>query len=203
MKEFAYITDEQQVRATVQAVPLLSSFSDEQLEDVLNSSSLIECEAGDTIIKEGTLGSRIYVLLTGALDVRVGGKQVATIRHPGEVFGELALLNEDRRRASIVASEKSACLAIDQKFLQDIRPREEDPAFHAALYEFVARVVAKKLEATSYRLAQVERELMLLRAKGPGAIILRPRPRPAAARPKLSGKAALCKKRPVEAGRRG
>ncbi len=202
MKEFAYITDEQQVRAAVQAVPLLSSFTDEQLEDVLNSSSLIECEAGDTIIKEGTLGSRIYVLLSGSLDVRVGGKEVAAIKHPGEIFGELALLNEDRRRASIVATEKTACLAIDQKFLQDIRPREEDPAFHAALYEFVARVVARKLESTSRRLAQVERELLLLQA-GQRAAARPPVKRlPPASRHKQQAKAGLLKKQPGGAGRR-
>lgn len=163
MKEFAYITDEGQVQAALRAVPMLGTFSEEQLEDVLNSSSLIQCDSGDTIIKEGTIGSRIYVLLSGSLDVRIHGKKVATISRAGEVFGELALLNEDKRLASIIATTKAACLAIDQKFLQDIRPREEDPAFHAALYEFVARVIAKKLDATSRRLAEVEKEVIRLR----------------------------------------
>jgi hypothetical protein len=55
------------------------------------------------------------------------------------------------------------CLAVDQKFLQDIHPREEDPDFHASLYEFVARLMMRKLEATSKRLAEVEKELRLLR----------------------------------------
>jgi len=52
---------------------------------------------------------------------------------------------------------------VDQKFLQDLHPREEDPAFHAALFEFVARLVAKKLDATSRRLAEVEKELRVLK----------------------------------------
>ncbi len=92
----------------------------------------------------------------------IHGKKLASISRAGEVFGELALLNEDKRRASIIATTKAACLAIDQKFLQDIRPREEDPAFHAALYEFVARVIAKKLDATSRRLAELEKEVIRL-----------------------------------------
>jgi hypothetical protein len=50
-------------------------------------------------------------------------------------------------------------LAVDQKFLHDIRPRDEDPAFHASLFEFVARLIAKKLDATSRRLAEVEKRL--------------------------------------------
>jgi CRP-like cAMP-binding protein len=169
MKEFAYIHDEKQNPSPLRAVPALASFSDDQLDDVLNSSSLLQCEPGDHIIKEGSIDSRIYVLLSGELEVRVGGKKVAAITRIGEVFGELALVNQDKRLASVIASVKSVCLAVDQKFLQDIHPREEDPDFHAALYEFVARLVVRKLEATSRRLAEVEKELKLLRESQPVA----------------------------------
>ena len=163
MKEFAYIHDEKHSPSPLRAVPALASFSDDQLDDVLNSSSLLQCEPGDHIIKEGSIDSRIYVLLSGELEVRVGSKKVAAITRIGEVFGELALVNHDKRLASVIASSKAVCLAVDQKFLQDIHPREEDPDFHAALYEFVARLVVRKLEATSRRLAEVEIELRELR----------------------------------------
>jgi len=53
----------------------------------LNSSSLLQCEPGDCIIKEGSIDSRIYVLLSGELEVRVGEKKVAAITRIGEVFG--------------------------------------------------------------------------------------------------------------------
>ena len=163
MKEFAYIHDEKHNPSPLRAVPALASFSDDQLDDVLNSSSLLQCEPGDCIIKEGSIDSRIYVLLSGELEVRVGTKKVASITRIGEVFGELALVNHDKRLASVLASTKAVCLAVDQKFLQDIHPREQDPDFHAALYEFVARLVVRKLEATSRRLAQVEKELRELK----------------------------------------
>ncbi len=165
MKEFAYIHEEGTLPTELRRVPFLNSFSDEQLDDVLNSSNLIQAEPGDVIIKEGSIDSRIYVLLSGGLEVNVGGKRVAAISGPGEVFGELALVNQDKRGASVLAAVPSLCLAVDQKFLHDIRPREEDPAFHASLYEFVARLIAKKLDATSRRLAEVERELRLLTEK--------------------------------------
>ncbi len=174
MKEFAYIHDEGNVPAALQAVPFLNSFSDEQLEDVLNSSSLLECEIGDSIIEEGTIDSRFYVLLSGQLEVRIGGKVVAAITRSGEVFGELALVNHDKRLASVVASSRSVCLAVDQKFLQDIHPREEDPAFHAALFEFVARLIAKKLDSTSRRLATVEKELRDLKQNAARTPLLKP-----------------------------
>jgi CRP-like cAMP-binding protein len=163
MKEFAYIHDERLNPSPLRVVPALASFSDEQLDDVLNSSCLLQCEPGDCIIQEGSIDSRIYVLLSGELEVRVGVKKVAAITRIGDVFGELALVNQDKRLASVIASTKSVCLAVDQKFLQDIHPREKDPDFHASLYEFVARLMMRKLEATSKRLAEVEKELKLLR----------------------------------------
>jgi CRP-like cAMP-binding protein len=137
----------------------LNSFTEDQLDDVLNSSSIIEAEPGDIIIEEGKIDSRFYILLSGELEVRVAGRTVAGINRGGEVFGELALVNQDKRGASVVVSKNAVCLAVDQKFLHDIRPREEDPAFHASLFEFVARLIAKKLDATSRRLAEVEKRL--------------------------------------------
>ncbi|MBL9115737.1 MAG: cyclic nucleotide-binding domain-containing protein [Verrucomicrobiaceae bacterium] len=165
MKEYAYIHEEGTLPIALRSVPFLNSFSDEQLDDVLNSSNLIQAEPGDVIIKEGTIDSRIYILLSGDLEVRVGGKHVTSIARAGEVFGELALVNQEKRAASVIAAKSSVCLAVDQKFLHDIRPREEDPAFHASLYEFVARLIAKKLDSTSRRLAEVERELSHLQAE--------------------------------------
>ena len=163
MKEYAYIHEEGRLPAPLNSVPFLNSFSDEQLDEVLNSSSLIQCDKEDVIIQEGSIDSRIYILLNGELEVRVGGKKVAVISRVGDVFGELALVNHDKRAASVIASKAAMCLAVDQKFLQDIHPRAEDPAFHASLFEFVARLVAKKLDATSRRLADVEKELLLLK----------------------------------------
>jgi CRP/FNR family transcriptional regulator, cyclic AMP receptor protein len=203
MKEFAYIHEEGTLPIELRTVPFLNSFSEEQLDDVLTSSNLIQAEPGDTIIQEGTIDSRIYVLLSGRLDVKVGAKIVTSISRAGEVFGELALINQDKRLASVVAGDKSVCLAVDQKFLQDLRPREEDPEFHAALFEFVARLIAKKLVATSERLGQVERELAALKGDKPSAKkaakaakkSAKPAPAPAAKKAAKAAKKAASKKR--------
>lgn len=190
MKEFAYIPEEGARPAALQAVPFFNSFSDEQLDDVLNSSNLLQCDVGDAIIKEGTIDSRFYILLSGTLEVRVGEKHVASISRTGEVFGELALVNHDKRLASVVAATKAVCLAVDQKFLQDIHPREEDPSFYASLYEFVARLIAKKLDSTSRRLAEVEKELNALKAADP-AVPVSAKAAPKARKPVAKAKPKL------------
>lgn len=202
MKEYAYIHEEGQLPAPLSSVPFLNSFTEDQLDEVLNSSSLLQCDAGDVIIKEGTIDSRIYILLSGDLEVRVAGKKVAGIARVGEVFGELALVNQDKRAASVIAGSRALCLAVDQKFLQDMHPREEDPAFHAALFEFVARLVAKKLDATSRRLAELEKELRALKEAQAPAENTDPPPvlakadgaKPAAARKKSGSKKAMARR---------
>lgn len=165
MKEFAFIHDHGRVPEALRTLPFLGSFDDEQIDDVLDSSNYVQCEPGDILIDEGAIDSRIYILLSGEVEVRKDGKTLATITRPGEVFGELAVVNEDRRSASVLAKTQVVCLAVDQKFLQDIKPREEYPAFYATLYEFIARITAGRLEATSRRLAEVERELRRTKEK--------------------------------------
>lgn len=194
MKEFAYIHDEGGRPAALQTVPLFKTFTDEQLDDVLNSSNLLDCDVGDAIIQEGSIDSRIYILLSGSLEVRVGGKHVANITRPGEVFGELALVNQDKRLASVVAGTKSVCLAVDQKFLQDIHPRDEDPSFYASLYEFVARLIAKKLDSTSRRLAEVEKELKALKEAAAPVVNPAPKKKAAAAKKKPQARGKVAKK---------
>ena len=164
MKEFAFIHDHGKVPAELRALPFLGSFDEQQLDDVLDSSSYIQCEPGEKIIDEGAIDSRIYILLNGEVDVCKEGKVMATIARPGEVFGELAVVNRERRSATVMARSKVTCLAVDQKFLQDIKPREEHPAFYAALYEFIARITAGRLEATTRRVAELELEVRKLKA---------------------------------------
>jgi CRP/FNR family transcriptional regulator, cyclic AMP receptor protein len=165
MKEFAYIHEHGHVPSALRTLPFLGSFDDEQLDDVLDSSNYVQCEPGDFIIDEGAIDSRIYILLRGEVEVRRDGKLLATIGRAGEVFGELAVVNEDRRSASVLAKTPVVCLAVDQKFLQDIKPREEYPAFYASLYEFIARLTAGRLEATSRKLTEVQNELRRLKEK--------------------------------------
>ncbi len=159
MREFAYIHEEGQIPETLQSVPFLKSFESGHLDDVLYSSSIIECDPGDAIIEEGGSGSRIYILMAGGVTISKGGEKLATITNPGEIFGELAALGDEMRSATVSATDKTFLLAVDQKFLQDVKPKKENPSFYAAFYEFLARVTAARLKATSEELSRFERTL--------------------------------------------
>mgnify|MGYP003638224381 FL=1 len=159
MREFAYIHEEGNIPETLQGVPFLESFENQHLDDVLYSSSIIECDAGDVVIEEGGSGSRIYILMAGSVDISKHGEKLASITSPGEIFGELAALGDEMRSATVSSTGKTFLLAVDQKFLQDIKPRNENPSFYAAFYEFLAKVTARRLKSTSEELSRFEREL--------------------------------------------
>jgi CRP-like cAMP-binding protein len=75
------------------------------------------CEPGETIFQAYDMGSEMYVLIEGEVELRIGDKIVETLG-PGEPFGEMALIDQAPRTATAVA--KTACkLAVipEKRFL--------------------------------------------------------------------------------------
>jgi CRP-like cAMP-binding protein len=165
VQEYAYIHDENEIPETLLEVPFVQAFSKEHLDQVLHASAFIECDPGDVIIAEGDDASRIFILLAGEVAVVKGGDQLVTMNQTGDIFGELAALEDEKRSASIVAVDDCFCLAVDQKFLEHVLPKEDNAPFYAALYEFIAKLTTKRLKATSDYLAQVDMELRKLKAE--------------------------------------
>lgn len=164
VQEYAYIHDEDDIPEPFLKVPFLESFTKEHLDQVLHASAFIECDPGDVIIAEGDEASRIFILLAGEVAVVKGGDQLVTMNQIGDIFGELAALEDEKRSASVVSVGDSFCLAVDQKFLQHVLPKKDNAPFYAALYEFIAKLTTKRLKATSAYLAEIDMELRHLKS---------------------------------------
>lgn len=163
MKEFAYIHDDATMPDELRQIPFLESFSEEHLNDVLNASTVLECEPGDPIVIEGADATRIFILLSGELEVIKDGDTLTVLSSIGDIFGELAVLEDETRSATVVAKTKAICLAVDQKFLEHMLPKAENASFYAALYEFITKLLARRLVATSEYLATVDKELRVIK----------------------------------------
>lgn len=72
---------------------------------------------GEILFKAGDAADGMYVMLEGALDVTVGGKVVEHSTR-GAILGEMALIDQSPRGATVVAREPSSLVKLDQRRFQ-------------------------------------------------------------------------------------
>ena len=83
--------------------------------DVLrHAHEAVHFPAGTTVLEAGGTGKVMYVVKDGMLDIQVGGRLVATAG-PGEVVGELALIDDRARSAAVVARTDCELVPVDEK----------------------------------------------------------------------------------------
>lgn len=123
-------------------IPLFQSLSAKQLAAVDGLVTTIDVAPGRELIRQGELGREFIVVVAGEAEVRRDG-EVITTRGPGTFFGEMALLLDRPRNASVVATTAMTIEVIDRRDFR--RLLEEFPDLHAPL-----------LEATAERLAQLD-----------------------------------------------
>lgn len=86
----------------MKAVALFADCTQHELEVISANTTPHHANAGDVLVGEGRFGHEFVVIVSGTAAVMIGDEQVATIG-PGEFFGEIALLDNGPRSASVVA----------------------------------------------------------------------------------------------------
>ena len=89
-------------------VPLLAGLSDRELERLAGQLHERRFSAGSTVVSEGATGTGFFVITEGEAEVEVGG-QVRSKLGPGDYFGEMALIDEGIRSATITAVTDLTC----------------------------------------------------------------------------------------------
>lgn len=145
-------------------VPFLSSFSDEYLQEILNASKLVMYQPDESIIREGELDYKIYVLYSGKVKVTKGGRTIAIFDEIGDIFGELTMINDEARTASVLAVNNTLCLVIDVSFIRQLN-KEDQNACYALFYSLFSRILAERLKVTTEELADVKAELEMVRRR--------------------------------------
>lgn len=130
----------------VSRVPLFSSLPPDQLLRLLNVLELREQTSGEHVVKQGDEGREAFLLARGVLNVvredstklasaaAAGGDALLAVLGPGALFGEMALVSDAPRAASVVAVESSQLLCMPKAALEALA--HEDPAIGRELGRF-------------------------------------------------------------------
>jgi CRP/FNR family cyclic AMP-dependent transcriptional regulator len=85
-----------------------------ELVEGLASNEPVFYDRGKTIVQEGQTGLRMYAVLEGRVAVTIGGSGIIERLGPGGVFGELALIEQAPRLASVVAETDCSLLPVNR-----------------------------------------------------------------------------------------
>ena len=111
-------------------VPMFQGLSASQLRRLTGRFVRRKYSAGTDIVTQGKGGAGLFVVVSGRAEViRVrtdGTKAVLNVFGPTDFFGELALLDDAPRTASVVTTEETECLVLSQwEFLGALREDSE------------------------------------------------------------------------------
>ena len=139
------------VSSTVlKSVPMFAAFPEDQLRTLAALVTRRSASRGSTIMAEGDRVDSLYIVMSGRLKVMMGeadGKEVILgILGPGEFFGEMGLIDDQPRSASVVAIEPCELLTVTKR------------AFRKCLLENV-EVAMAVLRVVVRRLREADRKI--------------------------------------------
>ena len=93
------------------SVPLFSSLDQERLSAVMEWFHEQNADEGVRLVGEGAPGYTFFVLVEGAATVSIAGETLATLG-PGDFFGEMAILGDGRRNATVTSTTPTRLLVM-------------------------------------------------------------------------------------------
>ncbi len=126
-------------------VPLFKRLPRKTLQRLERIAVAREYKAGEDIVREGDRGAGFFLITQGKVEILKGGSRLNTLG-AGEFFGEMALLDNHPRVATVRALEDTACLALSRwDFVAELRANPD--------------LAIEMLEAVSARLRQLEERI--------------------------------------------
>ena len=105
----------------LQRVPLFADLDAVEIQQIARLFKQRRFTAGETIIKEGSGGAAFFIIESGEATVSIGGQPRSTLKG-GDYFGEIALIDEGTRMATITAATGMNCYGVT---FWDFRPLVE------------------------------------------------------------------------------
>lgn len=107
------------VNQLVREVALFEGLSREDVGKIFTRGMTLRVPKGEVIFQKGTTGSQMFVVLRGKVGVVEGGKVLASLT-TGDMFGEMALVTNEPRSATVVALEDSELFALSESVFEKL-----------------------------------------------------------------------------------
>lgn len=125
------------------------------LKVIADYMTLVRFKAGDTVFNEGDRGDYVCFVVEGALDVlktsETGSHVVISTLHQGRSIGEMAIMDNFPRSASVRARTNATLITLSRETFEHIL--EEQPRIGISVLKGLARLLSLNLRKTSSRLA--------------------------------------------------
>lgn len=135
--------------AKLRQVSLFSGFSDPELVRLLKICRSRNLGPGEFVFRDGDKGDSLYVVVGGQVDIRkqiAGENKLLVSMHPGDCFGEMAIIDSSPRMADAVSSDKCALIEVSASIINN-----NEDIISLKLTRQIAILLAKKLRAQSQR----------------------------------------------------
>jgi CRP/FNR family cyclic AMP-dependent transcriptional regulator len=120
--------------------PLFEALSRRELVQLARITEDLELPPGKVLCKEGEVGREFFVIVDGEVEVTRKGQRVAT-GGGGEFFGEIALLEQTPRMATVTAKTPLRCFVLTRKHFRGLV--EENPSVERKVLRALARRVVE------------------------------------------------------------
>ena len=120
--------------ARLKKIPLFAQLSEREREQVARWADELDVPEGKHLVDEGQFGYEFFVIEEGSADVLQGDTRLAQLG-AGDFFGEIALVEEERRTASVVATTPMRAIVMTRR---DFRQMESEmPSVCAAIRQAI------------------------------------------------------------------
>jgi CRP/FNR family transcriptional regulator, cyclic AMP receptor protein len=123
-------------------VPLFSRCSRGELKKIAQIADEVDLPAGKTLMTEGSRGREFFVLIEGTADVRSNTRLLPSLG-PGDFFGEIALVTEHPRTATVTTATPVHALVITDRAFRQLM--HDSPEIQGKVLEAVASRLAHSI----------------------------------------------------------